>query len=166
MSEWQPTLCPYCGVGCGLLVRVEDGAVSKVRLCMASAAAGYTRSLGSDGPPAAYADIELADCFLLIGTNTADCHPITFDTLVILMGVGGLPQIATRLVAAGRDPRTPAAVIHRGTTAAQQVVTGTLGDIARRAAGVGAPAVIVIGEVARCAQAVPADEELASPAPA
>ena len=185
MPEWQATLCPYCGVGCGLLVRVEDGAVVKVkgdpahpanygdicakavhlppalgapsrllypqartrrdlplervpwplalrlaadriraivrehgpdafavyasgqllteeyylaakltkgflgtnnfdtnsRLCMASAAAGYTRSLGADGPPAAYADIEAADCFFLIGTNTADCHPITFKRI-------------------------------------------------------------------------------------
>jgi anaerobic selenocysteine-containing dehydrogenase len=51
------------------------------RLCMASAAVGYTRSLGSDGPPAAYADLEGADCFLLIGTNTADCHPIVFKRI-------------------------------------------------------------------------------------
>ena len=51
------------------------------RLCMASAAAGYARSLGSDGPPAAYADLELADCFLLIGSNTADCHPIVFKRI-------------------------------------------------------------------------------------
>jgi anaerobic selenocysteine-containing dehydrogenase len=51
------------------------------RLCMASAAAGYARSLGMDGPPATYADIDLADCFLLIGTNTADCHPVTFKRL-------------------------------------------------------------------------------------
>jgi anaerobic selenocysteine-containing dehydrogenase len=51
------------------------------RLCMASAAAGYARSLGSDGPPAAYADIEDADCFFLVGTNTADCHPITFKRI-------------------------------------------------------------------------------------
>jgi len=51
------------------------------RLCMASAAAGYRRSLGSDGPPAAYADLDVADCFLLIGTNTADCHPITFKRI-------------------------------------------------------------------------------------
>src|SRR5262245_18702749 len=50
-------------------------------LCMASAAAGYSRSLGSDGPPASYADIELADCFLLLGTNTADCHPVTFKRI-------------------------------------------------------------------------------------
>ena len=182
---WRRTLCPYCGVGCGLLVQVQDGAVTRVkgdpdhpaswgdvcakavhlppalrtpdrllypqvrarrdaeparvpwelatrfaadrireiarahgpeaiafygsgqllteeyyvasklakgflgtnnfdtnsRLCMASAAAGYARSLGSDGPPGAYADIETADCFFLIGTNTADCHPVTWKRI-------------------------------------------------------------------------------------
>jgi anaerobic selenocysteine-containing dehydrogenase len=51
------------------------------RLCMASAAVGYVRSLGSDGPPGAYADIESADCFFLIGTNTADCHPVTWKRI-------------------------------------------------------------------------------------
>ena len=51
------------------------------RLCMASAVAGYQSSLGSDGPPASYADIEVADCFFLIGTNTADCHPVTFKRI-------------------------------------------------------------------------------------
>ena len=51
------------------------------RLCMASAAIGYARSLGSDGPPTCYADIEEADCFFLIGTNTAECHPITFKRI-------------------------------------------------------------------------------------
>jgi ferredoxin-nitrate reductase len=184
-ADWHKTLCPYCGVGCGLLVRVEDGTVVRTkgdpehpanfgdicakavhlppvlrtpdrllypqlrarrdagltrvpwemalrvaadrmreivaihgpdavafygsgqllteeyyvasklckgflgtnnfdtnsRLCMASAAAGYARSLGADGPPAAYEDLERADCFFLIGTNTADCHPIVFKRI-------------------------------------------------------------------------------------
>src|SRR5712692_2562054 len=184
-GAWRQSLCPYCGVGCGLLVRVDEGRVTRVkgdpehpanfgdicakavhlppalrapdrllypqirvrrdgelerapwelalrfaadrmreivaahgpdavafygsgqllteeyyvaaklakgfvgtnnfdtnsRLCMASAAAGYTRSFGADGPPAAYADLELADCFFLIGTNTADCHPIVFKRI-------------------------------------------------------------------------------------
>src|SRR5262245_31345255 len=179
------TLCPYCGVGCGLLVRIEDGRVTRVkgdpdhpsslgdvcakavhlpptlrtadrllhphvrarrdaerarvpwelarrftadrlreiiaahgpqavaiyasgqltteeyyvasklakgflgtnnfdtnsRLCMASAAVAYTRSLGADGPPTSYADIDVADYFFLIGTNTADCHPVTFKRI-------------------------------------------------------------------------------------
>src|SRR5678815_4718172 len=48
------------------------------RLCMASAAAAYTRSLGSDGPPTSYEDLEHADGFFIVGSNTADCHPIVF----------------------------------------------------------------------------------------
>ncbi len=51
------------------------------RLCMASAAVGYHTSLGSDGPPTTYADIDLANCFLIIGSNMAECHPIIFRRL-------------------------------------------------------------------------------------
>jgi len=65
------------------------------------------------------------------------------------MGVGSLPTIAARLVAAGRPASTPAAVISRGTTPAQQVVTGTLADIAERARHLSPPATIVIGDVVR-----------------
>ena len=54
---------------------------SNSRLCMASAVSGYVSSLGADAPPGCYADIELADCFLLIGTNTAACHPVTFERI-------------------------------------------------------------------------------------
>jgi anaerobic selenocysteine-containing dehydrogenase len=182
---WTATLCPYCGVGCGLLVEVRDGRVTRVkgdpahpsslgdvcakavhlpptlrtpdrllyphvrarrdgalqrvpwelalrtaadrlgeiiaahgpdavafyasgqltteeyyvasklakgfigtnnfdtnsRLCMASAAFGYARSLGADGPPATYADLDVTDCVLLIGANAADCHPVLFKRL-------------------------------------------------------------------------------------
>ena len=49
---------------------------SNSRLCMSSAVAGYRESLGSDGPPASYADIDQADCLLLLGSNAAACHPI------------------------------------------------------------------------------------------
>ena len=51
------------------------------RLCMSSAVAGYIQSLGSDGPPACYDDLELTDCAFLIGTNTAECHPIVYNRL-------------------------------------------------------------------------------------
>ena len=51
------------------------------RFCMSAAVAGYKTSLGSDGPPASYADIDEANCFLLIGTNTADCHPVIFKRI-------------------------------------------------------------------------------------
>ncbi len=182
---WHATLCPYCGVGCGLLVAVEDGRVTRVkgdpghpsslgdvcakavhlpptlrtpdrllyphvrarrggslervpwelalrttaerlraiveehgpdavafyasgqltteeyyvagklargfvgtnnfdtnsRLCMASTAVAYARSFGADGPPCTYDDLDTADCVFLVGTNTADCHPVIFKRL-------------------------------------------------------------------------------------
>ena len=71
------------------------------------------------------------------------------DTIVVLMGTAALPEIVRRLLAAGRDPATPAAVISRGTTAAEAVVTGSLADIARRAAHLPSPCTIVIGDVVR-----------------
>jgi ferredoxin-nitrate reductase len=54
---------------------------SNSRLCMAAAVAGYRTSLGSDGPPTCYDDIELADLVLIIGSNMAEAHPVTFDRL-------------------------------------------------------------------------------------
>ncbi|MGW2824029.1 molybdopterin-dependent oxidoreductase [Streptomyces sp. NPDC001443] len=51
---------------------------SNSRLCMASAGTGYKLSLGADGPPGSYRDLDLADVFLVIGSNMADCHPILF----------------------------------------------------------------------------------------
>ncbi|BAU06645.1 nitrate reductase [Fischerella thermalis CCMEE 5330] len=51
------------------------------RLCMSSAVAGYIQSFGADGPPCCYEDLELTDCAFLIGTNTAECHPIIFNRL-------------------------------------------------------------------------------------
>ena len=51
------------------------------RLCMSSAVAGYIQSLGSDGPPCCYDDLEKTDCAFLIGTNAAECHPIAFNRL-------------------------------------------------------------------------------------
>ena len=54
---------------------------SNSRLCMSSAVAGYAGAFGTDGPPASYSDITHARCFLLVGTNTAECHPITFGRI-------------------------------------------------------------------------------------
>ena len=55
---------------------------SNSRLCMASAASGMKLSLGSDGPPGCYDDIELADTFLFVGSNAAECHPVLFDRII------------------------------------------------------------------------------------
>lgn len=51
---------------------------SNSRLCMASAGTGYKQSLGADGPPGSYEDLDAADLFFVIGANMADCHPILF----------------------------------------------------------------------------------------
>jgi len=67
------------------------------------------------------------------------------------MGVGQLAQIAERLIAGGRDPATPAAVIEWGTLPRQRTVVATLAGIAAKAAeaNITPPAVAVVGEVVR-----------------
>ena len=71
-------------------------------------------------------------------------------TLVVLMGAARLGAVAAALVAAGKDPATPVSVTQSGTTAAQRSASGTLATIAAvvEAAGIGSPAVTVIGAVA------------------
>ncbi len=54
---------------------------SNSRLCMSSAVAGYKGAFGSDGPPSSYADMGYAECVALWGSNTADCHPVTFGRI-------------------------------------------------------------------------------------
>jgi ferredoxin-nitrate reductase len=54
---------------------------SNSRLCMAAAVAGYRTSLGSDGPPTCYDDIDVADVLLIMGSNMAEAHPVTFDRI-------------------------------------------------------------------------------------
>jgi ferredoxin-nitrate reductase len=51
------------------------------RLCMTSASAAYALAFGQDGPPASYADIEAADCFLVLGANIEACHPVLFQRI-------------------------------------------------------------------------------------
>ncbi|MFK4085671.1 uroporphyrinogen-III C-methyltransferase [Kribbella sp. NPDC020789] len=74
-------------------------------------------------------------------------------TLVLLMAVENLPAIADRLIAAGRPATTPAAAIADGTLPTQHRVTSDLANIAptMREAGLGAPAIIVIGNVVQTA---------------
>lgn len=55
---------------------------SNSRLCMASAGTGYKLSLGADGPPGSYQDMDQTDLFFVIGSNMADCHPILFLRLM------------------------------------------------------------------------------------
>jgi uroporphyrinogen III methyltransferase/synthase len=70
-------------------------------------------------------------------------------TLVFYMGVRTLPRIAERLVAEGRPPSQPVAVVERGTLSGQRTVVATLADVEARAReeGIRAPAITVVGEV-------------------
>jgi uroporphyrinogen III methyltransferase/synthase len=70
-------------------------------------------------------------------------------TLVVYMGISRLPLIAQTLLEHGKAPDTPAAVVRWGTTGDQQTVEAPLGDLpaAVRAAGLAAPAIVVIGPV-------------------
>jgi len=71
------------------------------------------------------------------------------DTLLVLMGMRNLEDIVARLLAAGRAPATPAAVVMNGTLPSQRVVQAPLGELVERTreAGLGAPAVAVVGDV-------------------
>jgi assimilatory nitrate reductase catalytic subunit len=51
------------------------------RLCMSSSVAGHKRAFGSDTVPGCYADFEHADLIVLIGSNTAWCHPVSFQRI-------------------------------------------------------------------------------------
>jgi uroporphyrin-III C-methyltransferase/precorrin-2 dehydrogenase/sirohydrochlorin ferrochelatase len=82
-------------------------------------------------------------------------------TLVLLMAMDRLEQIAEALIAHGRSADTPTAVVRRATLPEQQVVRAPLREIAgaAAAAGIGSPAVVVVGDVVGVLESVwPPDE--------
>ena len=90
----------------------------------------------------------------LVSGHSASGDDLDFDhlaktpgTLVVFMGLSHLAEIAARLVAAGKDPRTPAAVVSRGTHADGEAVTGELHEIAELATDFESPALLVVGDV-------------------
>ena len=76
------------------------------------------------------------------------------DTLVILMGMRNLEGLVEKIIAGGLSPETPAAVVVDGTLPSQRVVEAPLKQLAERvrAEGLGAPAVVVIGNVVKLRQ--------------
>lgn len=76
-------------------------------------------------------------------------HPS--QTLVLYMGLVSLGPIREQLLRHGLTEATPVAMISKGTTPQQQVLTGTLGDIVEKLAGrpLPAPTLIIVGEVVR-----------------
>ncbi len=77
-------------------------------------------------------------------------------TLIFLMGLENIEKITEYLLENGKDPKTPAAVIMKGTTKEQQVVIGETDNIAVKARekGFKSPCIIVIGDVVKFSQAL------------
>ncbi len=99
---------------------------------------------------------------LVTGHASPDEEPLDFnalarmETLVFYMGIKHLAENCEQLIEAGRDVRTPVAVVHWGTRSQQRTLVGSLGDIADRVAeeGVEPPALVCIGEVVRMRETI------------
>ena len=89
------------------------------------------------------------------GDEQPDWHALaaTGTTLVIYMGISNLAQITQQLLLHGMSAAMPAAVIQHGTLPQQRQLLAPLGQLAQlvAAAGIGSPAIVVIGEVVRLA---------------
>lgn len=95
---------------------------------------------------------------VLTGHEDVGKVPAASDhTVVLLMGVSRLAETAAALVAQGRSPQTPVAVVEDGYGPRQRTTVGTLATIADRAreAGVRPPAVTVVGDVVTLSRAWP-----------
>ncbi len=63
------------------------------RLCMSSAVAGHIRAFGEDVVPASYADLDEADLFVLVGSNTAWCHPVVYQRIQATRAARGAKMV-------------------------------------------------------------------------
>jgi uroporphyrin-III C-methyltransferase len=121
---------------------------------------GITAGIGGlayAGFPVTHRDTNSAVTFVT-GHNSAGAVPDGLDweaiargspVLVLYMALKHLPVIVTRLLAGGRPPHEPAAIVSRASTPEQQVLVSTLGEIGSVAAGAQTPAIVVVGEIVR-----------------
>lgn len=136
----------------GIAVEVTPGITAAVA-CAASAGIPLTHRdhaqsvtfasgvVKQDGPDADYSALAAAN-----------------STTVFYMGVGAAPQIEAKMIAAGRSPSTPVALIENGTLDNERRVFGTLGDLAGLVAreAIAGPTIMIVGEVAGTALAATA----------
>ena len=87
-------------------------------------------------------------------------------TLVLFMGLDRLQRLCAGLVRAGLSASTPAAVVSRGTLPDQESVFGCLGDLAKLAAELESPALVVVGDVVAVGAQITSTAAQASPAAA
>jgi len=121
---------------------------------------GITAGIGGlayAGIPVTYRETNSAVTFFT-GHDSEGDVPGTLDwaaiaqgapVLVLYMASRHLTKIADRLMACGRRPDEPVAIISKATTPAQSVTVSTLGEIAGAAPPIPTPAIVVIGEVVR-----------------
>jgi assimilatory nitrate reductase catalytic subunit len=80
------------------------------RLCMSSAVAGHKRAFGEDIVPCSYEDLEAADLIVLVGSNTAWCHPVVYQRIVAARE--RRPQLKLVVVDPRRTPTCDIADLH------------------------------------------------------
>ncbi len=80
------------------------------RLCMASTVAGHTRAFGADTVPGCYEDLELCDLLLLVGSNTAWCHPVLYQR--IKAARAARPDLRVVVIDPRRTPTCDIADLH------------------------------------------------------
>src|SRR6185295_16955468 len=111
------------------------------------------------GIPVTHREVNSAVAFIT-GHDASGLVPDSVDweslsrgapVLVIYMALKHIEPIVERLLAAGRSPAEPIAVVSKATTAEQQVLESTLGRIVADVAGAGLepPAMVVVGEAVR-----------------
>jgi uroporphyrinogen III methyltransferase / synthase len=102
-------------------------------------ASTFTVLTGHEDPEKESSDLDFEEIARIPGTK------------VILMGLKRLRELTETLVARGMSPKTPIAIVHRGTTGGQQSVEGTLGTIADivHKQKISAPAITIIGDVVK-----------------
>ena len=71
------------------------------------------------------------------------------ETIVFLMGLHNIELIVNKLIEVGKDGNHPCAIISKGTTKDQKVITGTLEDIVSKSKEAVSPAIIIVGEVVK-----------------
>lgn len=90
------------------------------RLCMASAVGGYVSTYGKDEPMGCYDDIDHARVFFLIGSNTAECHPVLFDQ--ILENKQRRPEVKVIVLDPRRSPVGAIADLHLNPIPGQDLI--------------------------------------------
>ncbi|HEX7241409.1 MAG TPA: uroporphyrinogen-III C-methyltransferase, partial [Longimicrobiaceae bacterium] len=123
----------------GVTAGIAAAAYAGIPVTHRGITASVAFATGHEDPEKAESDLDWAQLGRGVGT------------LVFYMGVGRMEANFARLVEAGRSPDTPAAAVEWGTYPRQRVVTGTLRTLPARVAeaGLGAPSIVVVGEVVR-----------------